>query len=209
MKQKILSPTIGGLKLFTIFLLLLPLCVVLLGAGCEKDESISVVSDDIGNLLSVFELKYSDSKEITYNGEKIELSIKNIEDSVTIDCSLADFSNNQDAPTTIRVYSYLQINNGDKIVKVASKPCGALFYENNGYDIQGVKDLINDLESAPANLKDSSYFVDAFINLFGEGSFIENTPFRIFMAKASPINYNQPDANIEDYQFVFIVTTKN
>nr|WP_319571907.1 hypothetical protein [uncultured Draconibacterium sp.] len=38
MKSKTLSPTTGGLKLLTIFLLLLPLCVLLLGAGCEKDN---------------------------------------------------------------------------------------------------------------------------------------------------------------------------
>lgn len=197
------------LKLLTSFLLLLPLCVVLLGAGCENNDSIPVVLDDIGTLLSVFNLKYGDSKEITYNGEKVELSIKNIEDSVTIDCSLVDFSNNQDAPLSIRIYSYLQINNQDKIVKVASKSCGALLYEDNGHDIQDVNDLISNLESAPANLKDSSYFADAFINLFGEGSLIENTSFRIFMAKASPTIFHYPHASIEDYQFVFIVTTKN
>ncbi|MGE0020106.1 MAG: hypothetical protein AB7S72_10605 [Draconibacterium sp.] len=195
-------------KLLKSFLLLLPFYVVLLGAGCEKEDSISVISDDIGNLLSVFELKYGDSKEIIYNGEKVELSIKNIVDSVTIDCSLADFSNNQDAPLTLRIYSYLQINSQDKIVRVSSKPCGALLYEDNGHDVQDVNDLIRDLESAPANLKDSSYFADAFINLFGEGLFIENTSFRIFIAKAFPTNFSHPNAGIEDYRFVFIVTTK-
>jgi hypothetical protein len=196
-------------KLHVIILLLLPLCAVLLVAGCEKNESSPVISDDIGNLLSVFELKYGDSKEITYNGEKAEISITNIEDSVTIDCSLADFSNNQDIPLTIRVYSYLQINNQNKIVKVASKPCGALPYKYNGHDTQDVNDLIRDLESAPANLNDNSYFEDEFINLFGEGSLIENTPLRIFMAKAFPTKFNRPNASIEDYRFVFIVTTKN
>ncbi|WP_319229754.1 hypothetical protein [Draconibacterium orientale] len=147
--------------------------------------------------------------EVVFQGEKVELSIMDVDDSVNVDCSLTDFSNNLDGPLSVRIYSYLQINNQDKIVKIASKPCGALFYENDGHDIQDVNDLINDLESAPANLNDSSYFVDAFINLFGEGSLIQNTPFRIFMAKASPTNYNQPDATIEDYQFVFIVTSKN
>lgn len=197
------------LKLNIIILLLLPLCVAILGSGCENDELDSVISDDIGDLISVFELKYGDSKEIIYEGEKVELSIVNVEDSVNVDCSLTDFGNNQDAPLAIRIYSYLQINNQTEIVKVASKPCGALFYEDDGHDIQEVNDLINNLKSAPANLKDSTYFADAFINLFGEGSFIENTPFRIFMAKASPTNYSQPDANNSDYQFVFIVTTQN
>ena len=197
------------IKLLTIFLLLLPLCVVSLGAGCDDDGLDTSISDDIGDLVGVFELKYGDSMEVAYNGEKVELSITDVEDSVNVDCSLTDFSNNVDGPLAVRVYSYLQINNQDKIVKIASKPCGTLFYENDGHDIQDVNDLIDDLESAPANLNDSSYFVDAFINLFGEGSLIQNTPFRIFMAKASPTNYNQPDATIDDYQFVFIVTAKN
>jgi hypothetical protein len=39
MKSKIL-------KLLTTFLLLLPLCIVVLGAGCEKDDSISVCGVD-------------------------------------------------------------------------------------------------------------------------------------------------------------------
>jgi len=196
------------LKLCTTFLLLLPLCVVLLGAGCEKEEPIYVISDDIGKILSVFELKYGESKKITYEGEEIKVSIKNVEDSVTIDCSLADFGNNQNAPLAIRIYASLQINNKDEIVKVASKPCGALLYENNGHDIQDVNDLISEIKSAPANLKDSSYFGDTFMKFFGEGALIETTSFRIFMAKAFPANYIQPGANIEDYQFVFIVTSK-
>ena len=197
------------LKRLRTLLFLLPFCMVFLGVGCGDDESDTGVSDNIGEIIAVFELKYGDSKEIISKGEIIEFSITDVEDSVNVDCSVTDFSNNQDGPSMVRVYSYLQINRQDKIVKIASKPCGALFYENDGHDIQDVNDLINDLESAPANLNDSSYFVDAFINLFGEGSLIQNTPFRIFMAKASPTNYNQPDATVEDYQFVFIVTSKN
>uniref|UniRef100_UPI0032179A54 hypothetical protein n=1 Tax=uncultured Draconibacterium sp. TaxID=1573823 RepID=UPI0032179A54 len=38
MKSKTLSPTIGGLKRITLFLLLIPLCVVLLGAGCDDED---------------------------------------------------------------------------------------------------------------------------------------------------------------------------
>ena len=197
------------IRLYTILLLLLPLGVVLLGGGCDNDEPGMHISEDIGDLISVFELKYGESREIVYQGERVELSIKNVEDSVNLDCALVDFEDNQNGPLALRVYSYLQIGNQGKTVKIASKPCGALFYENNGHDIEDVNDLISDMESAPANLNDDSYFADAFINHFGEGAFIANTSFRIFMAKASPTNYNQPDADVEDYQFVFIVTAKN
>ncbi len=39
MRQKTLSPITGGLKLPVILLLLSPLFVILLGTGCEKDET--------------------------------------------------------------------------------------------------------------------------------------------------------------------------
>lgn len=182
------------------------LLMAILVAGCKKEKLVSETF--VGNIESVFELKYGDSRKLTYAGKKIEITIKNIEDKVSINCALADFGNNQEALSNIRLYAYLQINNQDKILKVSSKPCGALPYENHGHDIKDVEDLINDLESAPANSKDSSYFTDAFINLFGEGSTIENTPLRIFMAKAFPTKYGQPNANIEDYSFIFIVTTQ-
>src|ERR1035437_4076452 len=190
-------------KISFIFLLL-----SLMGVGCKKEMSKSFLSDDIGDLISVFELKHGDSKIIAYGEEKIELSVTDIKDNVSINCSLADFSNNKEGPLGIRIYSYLQENNRNTIVKVESKPCGALLYKNNGNDIQDITDLINDLKSAPANSKNNTYFTDAFINLFGEGSPIENTSFRIFMAKAFPTNYDQPNANIDDYKFIFIITRK-
>lgn len=191
------------LKISFIFLFL---CI--LGAGCEKENLKSFLSNDVGDLISVFELKYGDSKEITYDGKKIELSVKDIKDSVSIDCSLADFSDNKQGLLAIRIYSYLQFNNQDKIVEVISKPCGALTYKNNGSDIQDIYNMISDIKSAPANSKDNTYFTNTFINLFGEGLQIENTSLKIFMAKAFPTKYDQPNANANDYKFIFILTEK-
>lgn len=196
------------LKISSVFLLL-----VIMGAGCEddqsiKDQSVIHLSNSVGNLVSIFELKYGDFKEISYDDEKLNLSIKNVIDSVTINCSLVDFANNQEAPLHVRVYSYLQVNNTDELVKVASIPCGAISYNNTGHDIQDVKDLIDELESAPANSMDSTYFDNAFIGLFGEGSLIEDTPFRIFIAKVDPVKFDMPNATIEDYKFIFILTAK-
>ncbi len=182
--------------------------LALMVAGCEKETSESFLSENVGNLVSVFELKYGDSKTITCGEEKIELSIKDIKDNVSINCSLADFSNNNEGPLAIRIYSYLQVNNLNPFVKVESKPCGALVYKNNGNDIQDIQNMINELKSAPANSGDNTYFTNAFVNLFGEGSPIENTSFRIFMAKAFPTKYDQPNANMDDYKFIFIVTRK-
>ncbi len=191
------------LKISVIFLFL-----SLMGAGCEKDQSVYFLSDDVGTLVTIIELKHGELKEIIYDGEKIVLSVEDIKDSVTIDCSLADFSNNNEGPLDIRIYSYLKVNNQDTFVKVASKPCGALQYKNNGNDIQEVMDRINDLKSAPANSENDTYFTNAFINLFGEGSTIENTSFKIFVAKAFPVNYNKPNASVDDYKIIFIITRK-
>lgn len=180
-----------------------------MGAGCENEVSpVSFMSDDINTLVSIFELKYGDTKEVTYNGETIKLSIKDVRDNVSVNCSLVDFTNNQEGPLNIRIYADLLVNNTNKTVSVASKPCGALHYGDNGQDIQHVNELINTLKSDPANSKVSSYFADAFIHLFGEGTSIENTSFRVFMAKAFPVNYEQPNSRIEGYKFIFIVTRK-
>lgn len=185
------------------------LLFTLIGAGCGKEEySASFTSDDIGSLVSIFELKYGDSKEITYNGETIKLSIKSIKDDVLVNCALVDFGNNQEGPLNVRIYADVQVNDKNQTEKVASKPCGVLLYEDNGHDLQDITELINNIKSAPANQIDNSYFGDAFINLFGEGSSINNTPFRIFMAKACPQKFENTNARMEDYKFIFIVMTK-
>jgi hypothetical protein len=180
------------------------------GAGCRNDEDPNHdISYDIGSVLNVFELKYGELKEIIYNGDTVAISIANIEDSVTVDCSLVDFSNNQDAPLSIRISSYLHIKNQSEILKVTSKPCGALPYESKGHDILDIYELIDEIKSAPANIKDSLYFSNTFRNFFGEGTPIVDTPLQIFIAKAFPTFYSHPNSSIEDYRFVFIVTIKN
>lgn len=182
------------------------LLLSLMSVGCEEKDQI-VSPSYIGDIVSVFELKYDHSKEITYGGEKIEFLVKNVIDSVSIDCSLADFADNQKGTLDIRIYAYLQVNGQNETVKVESKPCGALLYANDDQDVQDVVGLINDLQSAPANSESSSYFTNAFVDLFGEGFLIENTSFRIFIAKAFPTKYIQPNANKEDYKFIFILTS--
>jgi hypothetical protein len=49
------------LKLLTIFLFLLPLCVVLLGAGCEKDD----LNHDPSNIIGKWEWLYSVNGDFT------------------------------------------------------------------------------------------------------------------------------------------------
>ena len=181
------------------------LFLLLGGVGCEKKDTLTN-PDTIGNILEVFELTYDNPKEIVYNNKKIEISLQNVKDNVTLNCELVDFNNNTDDPLKIRIHSYLKINNREKNIEVISKTCGALPYKNNTNNIQDVIDIIDVIRLAPANSTNSSYFKDNFINTFGDGTIIENTPYRIFMAKAFPIHYNQPNASLEDYKFIFILT---
>ncbi|MPQ46283.1 hypothetical protein GCQ56_04615 [Marinifilum sp. N1E240] len=191
-------------------LIMLTCICLLLGVGCDdNNQETSLNENEVGSLLNVFELKYGDSKEINDNEQSIILSINDIKDNVRVDCSLMDFGDSSEGSLNIRVHVYLQLGDGDSYLEVKSKPCGALPYKNDENDVQDVLSQINELKSAPANLDDDSYYNDEFINLFGEGTAIEGTPFKIFIAKAIPFYYNQPDANIDDYKFIFIITRKN
>lgn len=198
------------MKTKQLLLLALLLAFALLSTTCSKKEQNEANSpNDIGTIVSVFELKYGAVKEISDKEDKITFSLKEIKDNVDIDCSLVDFTNNEEAPLNIRIYSYLKVNNQDTYIEVKSKPCGALQYNDNTDDIQEILDRINDLKSAPANVNNQSYYPNEFINLFGEGSTIKDTAFRIFIAKAFPVNYKQPNTDIHDYKFIFIITRKN
>lgn len=66
MKRKIL-------KLITILLLLLPLCMVMLGAGCEKEDSFTVcgIENPITNLPWLKDLKTDLEEDSEVNSSKI------------------------------------------------------------------------------------------------------------------------------------------
>ena len=196
------------IKQLTIFLLSLPLCIVLFGAGCERDMSGSSLSSDIGDLISVFELKYGDTKEFDYKGEKIVITIEDVHDSVSVNCSLIDFENNTEDPSRIKISTYLRVNNEKSSLKVESKSCGTILYKNDGSDIQDIEEKIEGIRTASANLTHDTYYTDTFINLFGEGTQIINTSYSIYLAKAFPVNYEKPDALISNYKFIFILTHK-
>ncbi len=193
-----------------LLILLIFICLLFVTA-CEKEiETGSEKPETVGNVLDVFELKYGEKKEFSYNDDKFIFSIYDIEDRVDIDCSLVDYMNNQEDPLNIRLYVDLKVNNiRNNLLRVASKPCGAEGYYNNGGEVKAVEGQILALKTAPASLNDSTgiWYSSTFINYFGEGALIRNTPYRIFIAKASPTKFNQPDAAIDDYKFVFIITT--
>ena len=179
--------------------------LLMVATGCEKEHSVSMPKTD--KVAAIFELSYGQHKKITYGkNEKIEISLQNVIDSVTVNCALADFQKPEDM-LSVRTHAYLRINKSAELVKVSSKPCGAIDYIQDGDDIQDVVRYINEeIIETPAYKSDSSYFLQPFVMLFGEGTSIQNTSLRIYMAKSYPNLFEMRNAQLKDYKFIFILT---
>jgi len=189
-------------------------CLIIstLNLSCKKDnnEAYDYSNSEIGEIESIFEIKYLETKSIDVGGQILNLTLKNLVDSVIVDCSLIDFANNVDGPKKIRIHSYLQINEINSLLKVSSKPCGTLQYKNDGSDIQDITDRINQIRAISKKLNDNNkYYLQEFSNLFDNGATIEGTPYKLFLAKAFPLKYDKPDAVSSDYKFIFILTKPN
>lgn len=176
----------------------------------EKDNSNDLSISTIGEIVSIFEIKYLETKSIDFGNQTINLTVNDLVDSVIVDCSLVDFGNNVDGPKKIRIHSYLQISGINSLLKVSSKSCGPLPYKNDGTDIQDITDRINQMKSISIKLNDNNkYFMQEFVNLFNNGAAIEGTSFKIFLAKAFPLKYESPNAVNSEYKFIFILTKPN
>ena len=160
----------------------------MVATGCEKEHSVSMPKTN--KVAAIFELSYGQHKKITYGkNEKIEISLQNVVDSVDVNACL------------------LRINKSAELVKVSSKPCGAIDYRKDGDDIQDVVRYINEeIIETPAYKSDPSYFLQPFVMLFGEGTSIQNTSLRIYMAKSYPNLFEMRNAQLKDYKFIFILT---
>lgn len=88
------------LKLLSIFLLLLPLCLVVLGAGCEDDDSISVcgVEKPLSGLPWLKDLKTTIEEDADISSAEIILYRLNNEDYIYIQKSV---SSTHDIPNSI------------------------------------------------------------------------------------------------------------
>ena len=178
----------------TKFILLISvLCLIVAGCSKEREPEPSAPAPTptpmpkMDKVAAIFELAYGQRKKITYGkNEKIEISIQNVVDSVDVNCAFVDFQKPEDM-LSVRTHAYLRINKSAELVKVSSKPCGAIDYRKDGDDIQDVVRYINEeIIETPAYKSDSSYFLQPFVMLFGEGTSIQNTSLRIYMAKSYP-----------------------
>ena len=157
-------------------------------------------------VAAIFELAYGQSKTIAYGkNEKIEISIQNVVDSVDVNCAFVDFQKPEDA-LSVRTHAYLRINKSAELVKVSSKPCGAIGYREDVDNIQDVVRRIDEIIAAPAYQSHPPYFMQSFVNLFGEGTPIAHTSLRIYMAKSYPFLFEMHNAQLKDYKFIFILT---
>ena len=88
------------IKLLARFLLLLPLCAVLLGAGCEKEDSIAVcgIEDPLTELDWLKDLKTSIEEDVDINSAEIILYRLNDTNYIYVQKSV---SSAYDFPNTI------------------------------------------------------------------------------------------------------------
>lgn len=197
----------------TKFILLISvLCLIV--AGCSKEREpeppapapTPTPMPKTDKVAAIFELAYGQRKKITYGkNEKIEISIQNVVDSVDVNCAFVDFQKPEDA-LSVRTHAYLRINKSAELVKVSSKPCGAIDYREDVDNIQDVVRYIDEIIAAPAYQSHPSYFIQSFVNLFSEGTPIAHTPLRIYIAKSSPHLFEMHNAQLKDYKFIFILT---
>ncbi|MDR2853719.1 MAG: hypothetical protein LBV31_00240, partial [Prevotellaceae bacterium] len=96
----------------------------------------------------------------------------------------------------------IQENGNDNVIKIASKPCGALLYRGDGTDIQSIKDRTDGWQTS-WRTDTSSYFRQEIPRTFGDGTLLQEN-YKIHIAKASPYLPDTP-VSIEDYKFVFII----
>jgi hypothetical protein len=177
------------------------------GFGQEYIRIDNLSSTTIGEVVGIFEIKDKNSVTLTLDNQIISIKVIEIVDSVNIDCSLADFSNNVEGTKKIRIHTYLQINKQKSLIKVSSKICGTLPYKNDNSDIQDIINRINNIRYISENLNDNQkYYTQEFKNMFDNGSIIEGTQFKIYLAKAFPFLYNRPSAKSQEYKFIFILT---
>ena len=200
----------------TKFILLISvLCLIVAGCSKEREPEPSAPAPTptpmpkMDKVAAIFELAYGQRKKITYGkNEKIEISIQNVVDSVDVNCAFVDFQKPEDM-LSVRTHAYLRINKSAELVKVSSKPCGAIDYRKDGDDTQDVVRYINEeIIETPAYKSDPSYFLQPFVMLFGEGTSIQNTSLRIFMAKSYPNLFEMRNAQLKDYKFIFILTSQ-
>ena len=174
--------------------------------GLFACKSEGVPTDNVGQVVNVFELKYGEPIEIHVNDNSYIFSLKSANNNVPC-LDRIDFVDYQKQILEIRAHAYLQINGNDKLLDVQSAPGGTAFdYMNNGTDVSDIQHRIDEFKSTSVTLKDSTYFSQSFTKVFGSGAVIKNTSLKVFLAKTNITQCQQPNATVEQYKFILIIT---
>jgi hypothetical protein len=194
--------------------ILMATLLILAGIACRDnaDEHVDIIEgpgvlpSSMEQIIDVFELKYGEIKEWSYNGRIFGFSIEDIEDNL-INCSVAYIPGGNLDP--IRIHAYLRVETDGEVfrLKVSSKSCGPNSYtdEDSDSNVRYIWDLLERWQSNPSDPRFFPRFEDQFKYWFGEGTPL-NTSLNIFMAKAyTRLQHNQEN-NKSVYKFIFIIT---
>ena len=200
------------MKVVTVKLSILLLVFAGFFSSCKKktEEAYKdgIVPSSVKHIVDVFELKYGEVKEFTYEDKTIKFNIEDVEDNRSNPCYMLVIGNPREYTEKIRIHAYLRVEIEGNVsqLKVSSIPCAP-----RELDVQGVWDELKRLESIPVNWENPTYFEHRFEYSFGEGTLINNTSLSIYLAIAShfPARW-ETNHNIEKsmYEFVFIITNQ-
>ena len=181
--------------------------------GIIPDSFISTpgkIPESINQVVDIFELKYGEVKEFTYNGQVFDFSIAGIVDSVLMDLYYSVPSpfvvcDPVYQKIEIRIHTYFQVTideNTMQFLKVSSNFGGGLRYKNDGSDLQEIKTMLDTWQQHP---EERYPFRQEFFRYFCDGTSIEDTPLSIYIAKSyAKIQHRKEDINA--YKFIFIIT---
>jgi len=193
-----------------IYYVLIFIIGILLCSAChtemDKNQNLvshqdGVVPTSINQVMDVFELKYGDVYEGTYDGQAFRLSITNVADNIII-INETEYIYPFDA-NKIRMHAFLNIKTGGNVyqLEINSRIWGPYEFNNDGSDVQQVWNLLSS--------QDNEIDSQSFVSNFDKGTLIANTSFSIFMAKAYPfackLDY-EPQKSM--YKFIFIITNQ-
>jgi len=192
------------------------IAIVLLLAGsfsfCTKNEldrQNGIVPSSIEQVVDIIELKYGEEKECILNGQILKFSITDVEDYREC-CELIDIIDEK-TYNKIRIHAFIRIEKVGKVnqFKISSRPCGSGYrFLNTEAEIQYIWDYLESMQSCPANQMDASYFSEIFSFMYGEGIWLKDTLFSIYLSSVYPSACDNIAIKKNTFKFIFIITKK-
>lgn len=193
------------MKKMPFLLSFLSLLLLLSFTRCDnEDPRLEAAAQEVGEIIDIFELKEDGSYSLNLGNQSYSLTVEEIEDNATVNCSLAYFEGGI-IPETLRTYVTLKIEGAvSKTIKVQSSKCGAFGYRKGRSNIEDVKQIIES-----GKVSDQAYYIQQFFNHFDTGTVftLGESIYKLYLAKSDPVLYLRevPDTPFS-YKFIFILT---